>query len=77
VAIVSMDLCRCRAWDLRDRLEEFLTEETCREEIESVRAHGQLVPAVEYTAKEMTSRKAIPGLEMRRILCLTYGKCPI
>jgi ParB family transcriptional regulator, chromosome partitioning protein len=44
--IVSVSPFRCRIWALHDRLDEFLTEESCRSEIASVAAHGQLVPAL-------------------------------
>ena len=44
--VVSVNPFRCRVWDLHDRLEEYVTEESCRLEIESFRAHGQLVPAL-------------------------------
>src|SRR5579872_1164089 len=44
--IVSVSPFRCRVWALHDRLEEYLTEESCKSEIESFTAHGQLVPAV-------------------------------
>jgi ParB family transcriptional regulator, chromosome partitioning protein len=44
--IVSMNPFRCRMWSLHDRLEEQITEESCRAEIESIMRHGQLVPAL-------------------------------
>lgn len=37
---------RCKMWELHDRLESSLTEETCRAEIESISRKGQLVPAL-------------------------------
>src|SRR5690242_15233583 len=37
---------RCRMWDLHDRLEGELDEAGCRDEIESMRKHGQLVPVL-------------------------------
>lgn len=36
----------CRMWQLHDRLEMHITEETCRAEIESFSRHGQLVPVL-------------------------------
>jgi ParB family chromosome partitioning protein len=45
-SIVCVSPFRCRMWALHDRLETHVTEETCREEIESIRRHGQLVPAL-------------------------------
>lgn len=44
--IVSVNPFRCRMWSLHDRLEEQITEESCRAEIESVGRYGQLVPAL-------------------------------
>jgi ParB family chromosome partitioning protein len=44
--IVSVSPFRCRVWSLHDRLQENVTEETCKEEIESFIAHGQRVPAL-------------------------------
>jgi len=35
---------RCRLWDQHGRMEELISEENCREEIQSMRDHGQLVP---------------------------------
>ena len=37
---------RCRVWNLHSRLDEHLTEESCRNEIESFEKHGQLIPAL-------------------------------
>jgi ParB family chromosome partitioning protein len=44
--IISMNPYRCRMWDLHDRLDTHITEESCRHEIASVKAHGQSVPAI-------------------------------
>lgn len=44
--IVCVSPFRCRVWELHDRMEDYVTEETCKEEIDSFRAHGQLVPAL-------------------------------
>ena len=43
---VSVDPFRCRVWALHDRLEECVTEETCRGEIDSFLMHGQKIPAL-------------------------------
>jgi ParB family transcriptional regulator, chromosome partitioning protein len=37
---------RCRIWEFHDRLDEYLTEESCKEEIASVEKHGQVVPVL-------------------------------
>jgi ParB/RepB/Spo0J family partition protein len=43
---VSIDPFHCRMWAHHERLEEHLTEESCRAEIESYVKHGQLIPAL-------------------------------
>lgn len=43
---MTVDPFRCRLWELHDRMEEYVTEESCRAEIESVSLNGQLVPAI-------------------------------
>jgi ParB family chromosome partitioning protein len=40
---VSANPFRCRMWDLHDRLDHLIDEETCRAEIDSFLKHGQLV----------------------------------
>jgi ParB family chromosome partitioning protein len=44
--VVSVNPFRCRLWALHDRLEEHITEESCKAEIESFLQYGQLVPAL-------------------------------
>lgn len=44
--MISVNPFRCRMWALHDRIEAHVTEETCRAEIRSFEAHGQLVPAL-------------------------------
>jgi ParB family chromosome partitioning protein len=50
-AFITADPFRCRVWDLNDRIEEYVTEESCRPEIASMERDGQLVPAVGRTLK--------------------------
>jgi len=44
--VVSVSPFRCRVWALHDRIEDHITEDTCRSEIESFSSHGQLVPVL-------------------------------
>jgi ParB family chromosome partitioning protein len=44
--IASANPFRCRLWDLHDRLDNLVTEDTCRDEIASFAKHGQLIPAL-------------------------------
>jgi ParB/RepB/Spo0J family partition protein len=43
---VTVDPFRCRVWALNDRMEHYVTEASCRAEIESVARDGQLVPVI-------------------------------
>lgn len=45
-SIVTADPFRCRIWRFNDRIEQHVTEASCRAEIESVRRDGQLIPAI-------------------------------
>jgi len=44
--VVLANPFRCRMWALHDRIEDYLTEESCRAEIESFERHGQVVPVL-------------------------------
>jgi ParB family chromosome partitioning protein len=50
--LIFADPFRCRMWKGHERLEELISEETCREEIASVSSHGQLLPALGRTLKQ-------------------------
>jgi len=47
--LISVDPFRCKVWALHDRIEDHITQESCRTEIESFLEHGQLVPALGRT----------------------------
>ncbi len=44
--VFEMDTERCVPWPFHNRLYELLTETECSDLIESIRTHGQLVPAI-------------------------------
>jgi ParB-like partition proteins len=44
--IISISPFRCRVWTAHDRLEECISEKSCKLEIESFAEHGQLVPVL-------------------------------
>ena len=44
--IVDISAFRCRVWDQHGRMEEYVTEASCREEMRSMEQHGQLIPAI-------------------------------
>jgi len=43
---VTVDPFRCRIWALNGRIDDYVTEVSCRAEIESVARDGQLVPVI-------------------------------
>ncbi len=45
-SLIAMNPFRCRMWELHDRMDAHLSEESCRDEIESFAKHGQFVPAL-------------------------------
>lgn len=45
-SLVTADPFRCRIWRLSDRMENRVTEASCRAEIESIGRDGQLVPVI-------------------------------
>jgi ParB family transcriptional regulator, chromosome partitioning protein len=46
MGVIAVSPLRCRVWSLHPRLDENLTEESCRKELESFRKHGQLIPVL-------------------------------
>ncbi len=44
--VVLISPFRCRLWDLHDRFESGVSEESCRAEIDSFSKHGQIVPTL-------------------------------
>lgn len=44
--IIAVNPFDCRLWDLHDRQDDLITEESCSTEIDSIKRHGQLVPAL-------------------------------
>jgi ParB/RepB/Spo0J family partition protein len=45
-SVLAVNPFSCRMWDMHDRLESEVTEESCRAEIESFAKHGQLIPTL-------------------------------
>ena len=44
--IISINPFRCRMWELHNRLDDYVDEQTCRAEIDSFSRHGQFVAAL-------------------------------
>ncbi len=45
-SFIQVNPFRCQMWQLHDRIDAYINEETCRAEIESFLKHGQLVPVL-------------------------------
>jgi ParB family chromosome partitioning protein len=43
---IAINPLRCRVWNMHSRLDENLTEESCRSQIASFEKHGQLIPVL-------------------------------
>jgi ParB family transcriptional regulator, chromosome partitioning protein len=50
-SIIQVNPFRCQMWPLHDRIDTYVTEETCRAEIDSFLKHGQLVPVLGRTLR--------------------------
>jgi ParB family chromosome partitioning protein len=50
--IVAVSPFRCRLWELHDRLQDYVTEESCKAEIESFTTHRQLIPVLGRPLRE-------------------------
>jgi ParB family transcriptional regulator, chromosome partitioning protein len=76
-SIVSMDPFRCKVWQLHDRLEDHITEESCSDEIASFSRHGQLVPVLGRPLKNdgLHSVELIYGA--RRLFTARHLKKPL
>jgi ParB family transcriptional regulator, chromosome partitioning protein len=76
-SVVMVDPFRCRMWHLHDRLEEYISEETCKAEIESFNKHGQLIPALgrRLTRDEHYEVELICGA--RRLFIAKYTRKPL
>lgn len=46
MTILFVDPNRCRLWEMNGRMEDYVDDESCEQEILSISAHGQLIPAI-------------------------------
>lgn len=75
VSIISVNPKRCKLWNLHNRNQELLSEETCKDIIDSIKLNGQLEPAL---AREVHNDpnfdfEIIYG-SRRRFACTVLGK---
>jgi ParB family transcriptional regulator, chromosome partitioning protein len=76
-SIVSVNPFDCRLWDLHDRLEGALTEESCKAEIESFAKHGQLIPALGRQLPRDSSHKIELICGARRLFVARHINVPL
>jgi ParB family transcriptional regulator, chromosome partitioning protein len=67
----------CRMWNLHDRLDESVDEESCQNEIESIARHGQLVPVLARPLIEDPSHKFELIFGARRLFACRHINRPI
>jgi ParB family chromosome partitioning protein len=76
-SFITADPFRCRVWDLNDRIEEYVTEQSCRSEIASMERDGQLVPAVGRVLKGDPDFDIEIVCGARRLFIARHLKIPI
>ncbi len=75
--LVSMDPFQCRMWAHHERLEDYVTEETCREEIDSHSKHGQLIPVLGRSLKNDPWHKVELIYGARRLFVAKHLNTPL
>lgn len=76
-SFITADPFRCRVWDLSDRIEEYVTEESCRAEIASIERDGQLVPVVGRVSRNDPDFDVEIVCGARRLFIARHLKVPI
>lgn len=76
-SIVAIDPFRCRVWALNGRVEEHVTEESCRAEIDSVQRDGQLVPVIGRTLEDSPDFDIEVVCGARRLFVARHLRIPI
>jgi ParB family chromosome partitioning protein len=75
--ILSVNPFRCRLWKFHDRLEEQITEDSCRDEIQSFQEHGQLVPALGRKVDNDPDHDYELIYGARRLFVARHINCPL
>lgn len=75
--LVSVSPFRCRMWSLHDRLEEYISEESCKSEIESLAKHGQLLPVLGRPIRGDTAYDAELIYGARRLFIAKHLNVPL
>ena len=76
-SFVTVDPFRCRAWELNDRIEEHVTEKSCKAEIDSIQRDGQLVPVIGRAIKDDPDFDIEVVCGTRRLFIARHLKIPL
>jgi ParB family chromosome partitioning protein len=76
-AIISVDPFKCRVWKLHDRFVSEINEHTCKAEIESISAHGQVVPVLGRRLKDDPDFEIELIYGARRLFAARHLKAPL
>lgn len=75
--LVVVDPFKCRMWDMHDRLTEYISEESCRNEIQSVERHGQKTPALGRRLPKHDTHEIELIYGARRLFVAQYLNVPL
>lgn len=76
-AVVTVNPFDCRMWDMHDRLEAQITEESCKSEIDSFIRHGQFIPVLGRPLRGDPSHKFELIYGARRLFVARHLNLPL
>lgn len=76
-SILNVNPFHCRMWDMHDRSEMQLTEESCKAEIESFSRHGQLIPVLGRALHKDPTHKVELIYGARRLFVARHLNVPL
>lgn len=76
-SIVTVNPFQCRMWALHDRLDEYVTEESCQAELASFSKHGQLVPVLGRPLRADPTHKVELIYGARRLFVARHLNVPL
>ena len=75
--VTTVNPFNCRMWQLHHRLEDHITEETCRAEITSFAEHGQLVPVLGRSLRQDSEHEIELIYGARRLFVARHVNKPL
>ena len=76
-SIVTVNPFQCRMWGLHDRLDEYITEESCQAELASFSKHGQILPALGRPLRADPTHKVELIYGARRLFIARHLNVPL